>query len=77
MKVEGLNYIVSKEAPPWLGWTGVENFSKSGALDWLKHTPNSEIFHSKAFIRQEFAEIKKRICNVIKILYFQKSPILK
>ena len=67
LKVEGLNYLVSKEAPPWLGPTGVENFSKLGFLDWLKLTPNSEIFHSKAFIKQEFVEIKKRICNVIKI----------
>ena len=63
MKVEGLNYLVSKEAPPWLGPTGVENFSKLGPLDWLKLTPNPEIFHSKAFIKQEFVEIKKRICN--------------
>ena len=67
MKVERLNYLVSKEAPPWLGSTGVENFSKLGSLDWLKRTPNSEIFYSKAFIKQEFVEIKKRICNVIKI----------
>ena len=67
LKVEGLNFLVYKEAPPWLGPTGVENFSKLGPLDWLKLTPNSEIFHSKAFIKQEFVEIKKRICNVIKI----------
>ena len=51
--------------------------SELGPLDWLKRTPNSEIFHSKALIKQEFVEIKKRICNVIKIWYFQKSPILK
>ena len=50
--------------------------SELGPLDWLKRTPNSEIFHSKALIKPEFVEIKKRICNVIKI-YFQKSPILK
>ena len=67
LKVEGLNYLVSKEVPPWLGPRGVENFSKLGPLDWLKFTPNSEIFHSKAFIKQELVEIKKRICNVIKI----------
>ena len=47
--------------------TGVQNCSKLGPLDWLKFTPNSEIFHSKAFIKQEFVEIKKSICNVIKI----------
>ena len=41
--------------------------SELGPLDWLKLTPNSEIFHSKALIKQEFLEIKKRICNVIKI----------
>ena len=67
MKVEGLNYLESKEAPTWLGPTGVENFSKLGPLDWLKLTPSSEIFHCKVFIKQELAEIKKRICNVIKI----------
>ena len=67
LKVEGLNYLVSKEAPSWLGPTDVENFSKLGPLDRLKLTPNSKIFHSKAFIKQEFVEIKKRICNVIKI----------
>ena len=76
-KVEGLNYLVSKEAPPWLGPMSIENFSKLDPLDWLQLTPNSEIFHSKAFIKQEFVEIKKRICNVIKIWYFQKSPIIK
>ena len=67
LKVEGLSYFVSKEAPPWLGPTDIENFSKLDPLDWLKLAPNSEIFHSKAFIKQEFIEIKKRICNVIKI----------
>ena len=67
LKVAGQNYLISEEAPPWLGPTGVENFSKLGTLDWLKLTPNSEIFYSKAFIKQEFVEIKKRICNEIKI----------
>ena len=65
--MEGLNYLVSKEAPPWLGLTGVENLSRLGSLDWLKLTPNSEIFHSKAIIKQEFVEIKKHISNVVKI----------
>ena len=41
--------------------------SELSPLDWLKLTPNSEIFHSKALIKQEFVEIKERICNVIKI----------
>ena len=50
-----------------MGPTGVENLSKLNLLDWLKLTPNSEILNSKAFIKQEFVEIKKRICNVIKI----------
>ena len=59
--------LIPKEAPSWLGPTDVENFSKLGPLDRLKLTPNSKIFHSKAFIKQEFVEIKKRICNVIKI----------
>ena len=77
LKVEGLNYLVSNEAPPWLDPMGVENFSKLGPLDWLKLTPNSKIFHSKAFMKQEFVEIKKRICNVIKIWDLQKSSILK
>ena len=63
----GAKLFISKEVPPWLGPRGVENFSKLGPLDWLKFTPNSEIFHSKAFIKQELVEIKKRICNVIKI----------
>ena len=75
--MEGLNYLVSKEAPPWLVPTRVENFSKLGPIDWLKRTPNFEIFHSKASVKQEFVEIKKRICNVIQIRYFQESPILK
>ena len=57
LKVEGLNYLVSKEVPPWLGPTGVESFSKLDPLDWLKRTPNSEILHSKAFIKQGFVEI--------------------
>ena len=63
----GLNYLVSKVALSRLGPTGVENFSKLGPLDWLKLTPNFKIFHSKAFIKQEFVKIKERICNVIKI----------
>ena len=67
LKAQGLNYLVSKEVPPWLGPTGIEDFSKLDPLDWLKLTPNSEIFRSKAFIKQEFVEIKKCICNVIKI----------
>ena len=67
MKVEGLNHLVFKEAPPWLVWTGVENVSKLGPLDWLKRSPNSKIFHSKAFIKQDFVEIIKRICSVIMI----------
>ena len=50
-----------------VGSDGRRKFSKLGPLDWLKRTPNSKIFHSKAFIKQEFVEIKKRICNVIKI----------
>ena len=49
LKVEGLNYILSKEAPPWLGPTEEEKISNFGLLEWLKRTPNSEIFHSKAF----------------------------
>ena len=67
MKVEGLNHLVFKETPPWLVWTGLENISKLGPLDWLKLTPNSKIFHSKAFIKQDFVEMIKRICSVIKI----------
>ena len=67
LKVKGLDYLVSKEVPSWLGSTDVENFLKLGPLDWLKLTLNSEIIHSKAFIKQEFVEIKKRIGNVIKI----------
>ena len=63
----GLNYLVSKVALSWLGPTGVESFSKLGPLEWLKLTPNSEIFHSNAFIKQELVKIKKRICNVIKL----------
>ena len=66
LKVEGLNYLVSKEGRLWLGPTGQENFSNLGPLDRLKLTPNSEIFHSKAFIKQEFIEIKKRMCNITK-----------
>ena len=66
LKVKGLDYLVSKEVPSWLGSTDVENFLKLGPLNWLKLTPNSKIFHSNAFIKQEFVEIKKRICNVIK-----------
>ena len=66
-KVKGLYYLVSKEVPSWLGPTDVDNFLKLGPLDWLKLAPNSEIFHSKAFIKQEFVEIKERICNVTKI----------
>ena len=66
-KVKGLDYLVSKEVPSWLGPTDVENFLKLGPLDWLKLT----------FIKQEFVEIKERICNVTKIWYCQKSPMLK
>ena len=44
-----------------------------GPLDRLKLTPNSEIFHSKAFIKQEFVEIKKRMCNIIKRYIFKIS----
>ena len=40
--------------------------SDLGPLDRLKLTPNSKIFHSKAFIKQEFIEIKKRMCNITK-----------
>ena len=50
-----------------VGSDGRRNFSRLGSLDWLKLTPNSEIFPSKAIIKQEFVEIKKHICNVIKI----------
>ena len=66
LKVEGLNYLVSKEGQLCLGPTGQENFSNLGPLDRLKLTPNSKIFHSKAFIKQEFTEIKKRMCNITK-----------
>ena len=66
LKVEGLNFLVSKEGRLWLGPIGQENFSNLGPLDRLKLTPISEIFHSKAFIKQEFIEIKKRMCNITK-----------
>ena len=67
LKVKGLDYLVSKDVPSWLSPTNVENFLKLDPLDWLKLTPNSEIYHSKAFIKQEFVAKKKRICNVIKM----------
>ena len=66
LKVEGLNFLVSKEGRLWLGPIGQENFSNLDPLDRLKLTPISEIFHSKAFIKQEFIEIKKRMCNITK-----------
>ena len=62
----GAKLFVSKEGRLWLGPTSQENFSNLGPLDRLKLTPNSEIFHSKAFIKQEFIEIKKRMCNITK-----------
>ena len=50
-----------------VGTDGRRRFFKIGPLDWLKLAPDSEIFHSNSFIKQEFIEIKKRRCNVIKI----------
>jgi len=37
--VEGLNSLVSKEVPPWLGPTGQENFSSLSSLDSLRLAP--------------------------------------
>ena len=73
LKVEGLNYLVSKETRPWLGPTGIEKFSKLDPLDWLKLTPNSKIFH---FHKTRICRNKEThmLCN--QKWYFQKSPIL-
>ena len=37
---EGAKYVVSKEAPPWLGPMGEKMFWKIDLSDWLKHTLN-------------------------------------
>ena len=55
-----------------VGSDGRRKFFKIGPPRLAK---TSKIFQSKAFIKQDFVEIKERICNVIMI--FSKIPILK